>query len=654
MKIKTKLFKYTILFILTIIFIINGIYFYAKLKPKLDIKNVNSFELFTINNELYFQGSGGKEWVNIDKISPYLIKATINMEDKKFYQHHGFDILRIGKALLNNIKKGKIVEGASTITQQYAKNLYLDFDKTFKRKIDELWYTIQIETHYSKDEILEGYLNTINYGHGMYGIKNASNFYFNKEPADLTLAESAILSNIPKSPSNYSPINNYEIAKKRQERTLKMLLDDEVITQAEYDEAINEEIKLYGKKTQINLKTLMYYQDAVFKELKTLKGIPSTYLESGGLKIYTNLDLEAQKALEESIDKVITNDELQVNSIMMDPNDGKIIAMIGGRDYNKSQYNRTINSYRQVGSTMKPILYYTALENGFTASSSFLSEKTTFNLADDKTYSPKNYGDVYANKAISMAEAIASSDNVYAVKTHLFLGEKAMIDTAYKMGIKTTLEEVASLPLGTNALNIIEITNAYATLASGGIRNEPYLISKVTDMNDNILYEHKEDPIRVLDYNYVFILNNMLSLTYDYDMIDYAYPTNISINALLSNKYAIKSGSTSTDNWVIGFNKNVVTSIWVGYDDNKNLEANDYKYVKKIWATATEKYLKDKDNTWYEKPNDVIGVFVNPITGEIASETDKKRKVFYYLVGTEPTEKYDLSNLNDLNIFIED
>lgn len=654
MKIKTKLFKYTILFILTIIFIINGIYFYAKLKPKLDIKNVNSFELFTINNELYFQGSGGKEWVNIDKISPYLIKATINMEDKKFYQHHGFDILRIGKAMLNNIKKGKIVEGASTITQQYAKNLYLDFDKTFKRKIDELWYTIQIETHYSKDEILEGYLNTINYGHGMYGIKNASNFYFNKEPADLTLAESAILSNIPKSPSNYSPINNYEIAKKRQERTLKMLLDDEVITKEEYDEAINEEIKLYGKKTQINLKTLMYYQDAVFKELKTLKGIPSTYLESGGLKIYTNLDLEAQKALEESIDKVITNDELQVNSIMMDPNDGKIIAMIGGRDYNKSQYNRTINSYRQVGSTMKPILYYTALENGFTASSSFLSEKTTFNLSDDKTYSPKNYGDVYANKAISMAEAIASSDNVYAVKTHLFLGEKAMIDTAYKMGIKTTLEEVASLPLGTNALNIIEITNAYATLASGGIRNEPYLISKVTDMNDNILYEHKEDSIRVLDYNYVFILNNMLSLTYDYDMIDYAYPTNISINALLSNKYAIKSGSTSTDNWVIGFNKNVVTSIWVGYDDNKNLEANDYKYVKKIWATATEKYLKDKDNTWYEKPNDVIGVFVNPITGEIASETDKKRKVFYYLVGTEPTEKYDFSNLNDLNIFIED
>ena len=162
MKFRHRLFKYSIIFILLIIFLINGVYFYAKLKPKLDIKNVNSFYLYANNNELYFQGSGGKEWVNIDKISDYVIKATINIEDKKFYSHHGFDTLRIGKALINNIKAGHIVEGASTITQQYAKNLYLDFDKTFKRKIDELWYTIQIETHYTKDEILEGYLNTIN------------------------------------------------------------------------------------------------------------------------------------------------------------------------------------------------------------------------------------------------------------------------------------------------------------------------------------------------------------------------------------------------------------------------------------------------------------------------------------------------------------
>ena len=633
---KKKIFKYIVIFILATIFLINSVYLYARIKPKLDIRNVNSFYLYDQNDELYFQGSGQKEWIGLNDISNNLIKTTINIEDKRFYEHHGIDILRVIKATFNNIKNNKIVEGASTITQQYAKNLYLDFDKTFKRKISELWYTIQIETQYSKDEILEGYLNTINYGHGNYGIKAASNFYFNKDPKDLTLGESVILANIPKSPSTYSPINNYELAIKKEEAILKKFLDDKVITEDEYNEAINEKIRIYGKKEKINLTTLMYYQDAVFKELKTLRGIPSTYIESGGLKIYTNLDLEAQTILENNINKTIKNDKLQVNSIIMDPKTSKIIALVGGRDYNKSQYNRAINSKRQVGSTMKPILYYTALENGFTASSTFLSEKTTFNINNNIIYTPQNYGDIYGNKEISMAEAIAVSDNVYAVKTHMFLGEKAMIENAYKMGIKTKLEEIASLPLGTTELNIIEITNAYATLANEGVYNEPYLISKVTDMNDNTLYEHKDNPKTVLNNSYVYILNQMLSLTYDYDMVDYAYPTNISIRALLSNKYAIKSGSTDTDNWMIGFNKNAVMSIWVGNDDNTNLMTNDYKYIKKIWANTMETYLKGKDNTWYTKPNDIVGVFVDPITGKLADKKTKKKKIFYYLLGTEP------------------
>ena len=642
MHIKNKFIKYTIIFILAVIFLINGIYFYAKLIPKLDIKNVNSFYLYTNKEELYFQGSGGKEWVNLKDISKNLINTTINIEDKKFYQHHGVDILRVIKAGLNNLKNHQILEGASTITQQYAKNLYLDFDKTFKRKISELWYTIQIETHYSKDEILEGYLNTINYGHGNYGIKNASNFYFNKDPIDLTLAESCILANIPKSPNNYSPINNYDLSIKKQKNTLKKLLDDKAISLDEYNEAINEKITIYGKKEKINLTTLMYYQDAVFKELKTLKGIPSTYIESGGLKIYTNLDLEAQTLLENNINKTIKNDKLQVNSVIIEPKTGKIISLVGGRDYNKSEFNRTLNSKRQVGSTMKPILYYTALENGFTSSSTFLSEKTSFNLEKDNIYTPQNYGNIYGNKSISMALAIALSDNVYAIKTHLFLGENAMIDTAYKMGIKTKLESIASLPLGTTELNILEITNAYATLANEGIKNEPYLISKVCDMNDNILYEHKDNPTIVLDNNYVYILNNMLSLTYDYDMIDYSYPTNISIRALLKNKYAIKSGSTDTDNWVIGFNKNAVMSIWVGYDDNKDLLQDDYRYIKKIWANTMEGYLKNKDNTWYTKPNDVVGVFVDPVTGELPTDKTKKKKLFYYVIGTEPNNSVEV------------
>lgn len=615
---------------------IGGCYLYAKILPKLEIRDVNNFYLYDNNNELYFQGAKNNEWVSLEQISDYVIDGTLIIEDKNFWNHHGFNLKRIISAIFNNLKSGKIVQGASTITQQYAKNLYLDFDQTIKRKLNELWYTIRIETHYDKETILEGYLNTINYGHGVYGIENASQFYFNKHAKDLTLAEASILVNIPKSPSNYSPLNNIEKAKERQNYVLKTMLDNELINETDYNEAILEQLNFHGKKDSINLKTLMYYQDAVFDELKTLKGIPETYVTTGGLKIYTNLDLKAQTSLEESIEKNITNnDEIQSAGLMIEPTTGKIIAIVGGRDYNKSQFNRAINSKRQVGSVMKTILYYAALENGFTPSSSFKSEKTSFNTATS-IYKPQNYGDIYGNKDISMAAAIAFSDNIYAIKTHLFLGEDVMIDTAYKMGIKTKLDQVVSLPLGTIELSFEEITNVYATLANEGKRNEPYLIEKVCDTNDNILYEHRNKEEQVLDPSVVYILNELLSLTYDYDMIDYAYPTNISINALLSNKYANKSGSTETDNWTIGFNKNAVTSIWVGYDDNKKLESKDYKYVKKIWANTMESYLKDKDNTWYKKPNNVIGVLVNPITGQLSIEKDEKKKILYYINGSEP------------------
>ena len=639
MKVFKRLLKIFIIMIIVLILGISGTYLYAKILPKLEIRDVNSFYLYDNNNNLYFQGAKNNEWVSLDEISDYVINATLVVEDKSFYNHHGFDIKRIIAAVFNNLKRGKIVQGASTITQQYAKNLYLEFDKTFKRKLSELWYTIRIESHYDKDTILEGYLNTINYGHGVYGIENASQFYFNKHAKDLTLAEASILVNIPKSPSNYSPINNIEKAKERQNYVLNTMLKNELITENDLNEAKKQELVFYGEKGSINLKTLMYYQDAVFNELKTLRGIPETYVTTGGLKIYTNLDLNAQTSLEESINKTITNnDEIQSSGVMIEPKTGKIIALIGGRDYNKSQFNRAIYSKRQVGSIMKTILYYAALENGFTASSSFKSEKTAFNTATS-IYTPQNYGDLYGNKDISMAAAIAFSDNIYAIKTHLFLGEDVMIDTAYKMGIKTKLEELASLPLGTIELNILEITNAYATLANEGIRNEAYLIEKVCDTNDNILYEHKQKKEQVLDPSVVYILNDLLSLTYDYDMIDYTYPTNISINALLSNKYANKSGSTDTDNWTIGFNKNVVTSIWVGYDDNKKLESKDYKYVKKIWANTMESYLKDKDNTWYTKPNNVVGVLVNPISGELSTEKDDKKKILYYINGSQPLSK---------------
>ena len=447
-----------------------------------------------------------------------------------------------------------------------------------------------------------------------------------------------MLVGIPKSPSNYSPLINNNVAKERQLYILKTMLNNKIITDEEYNRAINENLTYYGKKDKLNLNTIMYYQDAVLKELESMDTVIKTNIESGGIKVYTTLDLEAQRSLENSINENIKdNFDIQVSGIMINPLNGGVLGLVGGRDYNKSEFNRAINAKRQVGSIMKPFLYYNALENGFTPSTSFLSQETTFTLGTNNIYAPKNYNNLYPNKAISMAAAISFSDNIYAIKTHLFLGSDSLVRTAKRVGIKTKLDEIVSLPLGTVELTPLEITNAYATLASLGIKHEPYFIEKITDIKGNILYEHKDTSEVVLNKSTTYILNELLKGTYDYNMIDYAYPTNISISSLLTHDYGIKSGSTDTDNWIIGFNQNVATSIWIGYDDNKAMNNNDFKYSKKIWANAMETYLKDKEVKWYDIPENVVGVIVDPITGNLATNESSHKKVLYYIKGTEPS-----------------
>lgn len=613
---------------------------YAQFSPKLSISGANTFYLYDQNNTL-FSGSG--EDLTLDDISPYLINATLAIEDKNFYNHTGFDILRIIKALFINFTSGKTLQGASTITQQYAKNLFLDFDKKWSRKIEEALLTLRLEAHYSKDEILSGYLNTINYG-GVFGIEDASKYYFGKSAKDLTLAEASILAGIPKSPSNYSPISNYDAAKKRQLLILDAMVRNGYITDEEKKEAYETELIFIGSNSEDNISSLMYYEDAVLKELKSLSSIPTSFLETGGLRIYTNLDMNAQKLMDTTIKKYLSNSELQIASVLMDPNTGKIVAIAGGKDYSLSEFNRVTSSSRQVGSTMKPFLYYAALENGFTASTAFTSEKTTFTFSNNKTYSPTNYGDNYANSPISMGAAIAYSDNIYAVKTHLFLGENTLVEMAKRLGITSPLEENPSLALGTNEINILEMIGAYATFANEGYQIEPYFITKVEDVNGNILYERKEVKKLILNQSIVYILNNLLKNSYNKDFIDYAYPTCINIAAKLSKDYAIKTGTTNTDHLIFGYNKDAILGIWMGFDDNSDTLVKDGNTMKNIWADIMEEYLRNNENNWYQKPDNVVGVLVNPITGEIATDYNKST-TFYYIKGTQPL--FD-ENLDDI------
>ena len=639
MKYFKLLFKLLKLFIIIIILSSIGCFIYVKTSPKIIINSANNIVLYDKDNNSFFKGSESKEWVDLNNISDYLIKATINTEDKNFYRHFGFDFLRIGKALYTNIINKNNQQGASTITQQYAKNLFLDFDKTWKRKWDEMWYTMRIEANYSKDEILEGYLNTINYGHGKYGVENASKYYFGKSAKELDLAEATILASIPKAPSNYSPFIDYDTCKKRQLLILNNLVKNNIITEEDKDKAYDEEIKLVGKENEDVLSSINYYQDAVLDELKSISTVPSNYSKINGLKIYTTLDYNAQSILEKNIKESFPSEStLEVASVIMNPNTGGIIALIGGRDYNKSTFNRATDSKRQVGSTMKPYLYYAALENGFTASSQFTSEPTSFPLENNKVYTPKNYNEKYGNKPISMATAIAYSENIYAVKTHMFLGYDSLINVAKRVGIKEKLDSVASLPLGTNEINIINMTAGYAAFANTGYKIKPHFITKVVDGNGNTLYKYSEEKELVLNPSLVFILNNILTATYDPLYIDYNYPTAISLSGKLNHKYALKSGTTSGDNWNIGYNKDLVCSVWVGYDNNNELVKSDYKYAQNIWSKTVEELEKDKENTWYKKPSNVVGLLVEPITGKVSLDKNKNTKLIYFLKGTEPQD----------------
>lgn len=628
-----NLFKISILLFISTLVIIIGIYVYSYFMPAMSLNSANSYYLYDNKDNVVYQGSNKSAWVSLKEIDPKFLNYIISIEDQHFYHHLGFDIPRILKTLFTNIKSGKILAGASSISQQYVKNLYLTFDQTWERKIEEAFLTIKLETHYSKDEILEGYLNTIYFGEGVYGIKNAANYYFNKEPSDLTDEEAIILAGIPKSPNNYNPISNMEACMKRVNVVKSVLKENGTITDDAYNNLNFDNLNLYGKKSTNNLNTLMYYQDAVMDELSKINSIPEKLINSGGIRIYTNLDLDTQKAMDEEIEAKTLDDDNQVAGIVVNPRNGKVVALAGGKNYSKSQYNRVLKSKRQVGSTIKPFLYYAALNSGMTEASTFKSEKTSFVFQENKVYNPTNYGNKYANKDISMALALAYSDNIYAVKTHLFLGENTLVDTLKTCGLKENLAPNPSLALGASEINMLDYATAYTTLASNGYKRELYFINKIEDVDGNVLYIHKNKEEKVLNDDALYILNEMMRNTYNYNYVDYNSPTVIYLNGKLNQKYALKSGTTDNDYWISGYNNNVLSIFWAGNDQNEDTPKAYSKIIKDIWLRSVNAFTEDIiDDEWYSLPKNVIAIPVNPKTGKYDA---KAKELFYFIDGTQ-------------------
>lgn len=616
------------------------VYQYFKYLPAPDINVNTTITFYDSKGEVFLEKTYPKDqhWVSLDEISPYVINGFIATEDRNFYDHFGFDPLRMAKAVITNLTTGTRAQGASTITQQYARNLYLSFEKTWSRKIKEAFYTIRLELGYDKDTILEGYLNTINFGHGNYGIEDASLYYFGKHANELSLAEASILVGIPKGPTYYSPIKNPENSSNRQKIVLKSMLDENYISVEDYEHALKSDPVVIGEIPGDVDYEAPYYVDAVLAEVDhLLDGQTSSYRN---LNIYTTLDQEIQSQVNKSIVQNVKDLDVQTAVIVMEPSTGYVKALSGGNNYEESQYNRALYSERQIGSLMKPFLYYAALEYGFNPSTTFMNEPTTFTYNGGKdSYTPNNYNSSYAYKSIPMANALAVSDNIYAVKTHTFLGLDVLPKTTKRFGISANIPSIPSAALGVEPVNIMEMAEAYSIFANNGKSVNRKFITSITDDRGFLVYsDTKTEQKQILDKTKTYIMNEMMTGMFNLQQNNHLSITGLSIIQNLTHQYAGKSGSTNTDSWMIGYTPELLTTVWTGYDQGRTLDGVEVNhYAKNIWSEVMENSLKNTQTEWFEKPKNVVAIKIDPTTGYLASEECKNKVTLYYEKNNVPS-----------------
>lgn len=609
-----KIGKFVIYCCIGIVATLGILYSVAYLKGEPDLNKNRYIKLYDQNNKLYYQNINdySGQYVSLDQVSPYFKKSIVAIEDQRFYQHHGFDIKGISRAIKTNIMNQKKSQGASTISQQYARLLYLTNEKTWTRKIKEAFLTMQLETHLSKDEILEGYINNVYFGHGIYGIENAAHYFYNKKAKDLNLNEATILAGVINGPGYYSPLLHPNSAKQRQKLVLKAMVKQKMISKKKCKQTADAKLTLASShQIQENMSTY-YYKDAVIQELKSLGFYHQKYLNKG-LNIYTALNPDYQKALNQSIKDQNITSNIQTAFIITQPKTSQIQALVGGKDYNLSQYNRVLKCKRQIGSTMKPFLYYLALENGFNPTTKFMCEPTTFKLKDGTTYAPANFNNKYAYKEITLAQAIAVSDNIYALKTHLFLGTNTLYQ--FLKDFHFPVKNNASLALGTLSTNIYDLSNAYNTIAHSGQYKPIYTIKCIKDHQGHILYQNKEKPIQKLDQTTCLLLSHLLTGTFNNQFSTY-------LNATMGQYHldfpvACKTGSTDYDNLIVGYTPDILITGWSGYDDNqKIINDQEKQFVKNIFIDMMKHSATKKKPTWYKANSHIIKIAINPLTGE--------------------------------------
>lgn len=529
----------------------------------------NNSIFFDINNQPFhiIHGEEDRKYVELERINRNLQLAVVAVEDARFFQHFGFDPIRIVSASFRLLKKNASLQGASTITQQLVKLTLLTPEISIKRKIKELAIAFILETRYSKSEILEFYLNKVYLGHGNYGVENAALNFFHKTANELTLAEGAFIAGLIKKPEGYSPFVDLKKARERQILSLKRLKKLEWITAAEYNTAINEQILIRRRKGD-DYKIAPHFTNHILLKLKKKYGHKMIY--GGGLRIYTTLDRRLQDVMEKTKARLLAGVVRfgELAGISIDPATGYVRAMIGGVDFYRSEFNRVTQARRQPGSAFKPILYATALKQGVRPNDSFIDEPTQYTrLVNDQVevYEPGNFSGNHLGR-ITMAHALKLSNNVISVQILNQIGIPELVQSARDFGIKLNGERGLCLALGCGELTLLDLTAAYTVFANQGFRNDPVFILKVTDREGNLLESYEaQEATRVLTAGQAFQMNVLLQ-----DVVNSGTGRNAKISRISGGKTG--TSDDNRDAWFIGFTPELVTGFWIGNDDNTPMD----------------------------------------------------------------------------------
>jgi penicillin-binding protein 1A len=587
--------------------------------------------------------------VKYEDVPKIVIQAFIAAEDARFFQHKGFDMQSMSRAFFKNIEAGHIVQGGSTITQQVAKLLYLSPEKRYMRKLKEALLAYKIDKYLTKEEIITLYLNHIYLGHGTYGIEAASQGYFGKSARDLTLAEAALLAGLPKAPSNYSPYLHPDKAYQRQAYVLSRMLEDEYITKAERDRALSSKLRFRSIKPKD--KIAPYFIENIRRYVQEKYGSDVLYKE--GLEVFTTLNIQMQKAARDSVERGLKELEERGNYekglvqgalFAMDPKSGAIRAMVGGRDFNRSEFNRATQSRRQPGSAFKPLIYTAAFDKGMTPSTVIVDSPIVYPdpSSPDGVWKPKNFDRKFLGPT-TLHNALVHSRNIITIKILEEIGVDYATAYAANMGIISPLSRNLSIALGTSGVTLQELVRSYGVLANEGKRVQPFFIKKIIDRTGHVFEETQPKVEQVIDPRIAFMTSYVMQ-----DVVESGTGQRVK---KLGRPVAGKTGTTddTRDAWFMGFTPSLVAGVWVGFDQERPLGEQEVggRAAAPIWLYFAEKALEGMPIEVFPIPEGIVFTKVDPKTGVPAKFWTKGAIFEAFLEGTTPesAETVDAAHL---------